>query len=411
MRIFLKIVLLVAVVLLVVSYEGKTDQRTKAERSASYIGRTGTHINENSALPRDFRERRPDSIMRRDILQREMRGNVPPPDLEEIRRQRNIERSANTEWLRESTKRYSPDSWYLLMSYDSLPASSQAPLLNGGVVTSQKTTETFEYLRGRTRIDLLASMELNVHELAHAYFDQNVFQYLIENNIGFNPDNANGFIYISPYQSYFISFPLKAMFPSAELAAVIPSNLRTYRYDTYINGTTSTQSDGVIGLLNELHAYYCGTRYCFDMLEPYKTAAGSDASGLFEWVTHTQSTMSAFYEFNFFISEYLLFMKRKHPADYELLRSYRPFRESYVTLKKLYKDLIDRYLDRINKEAGLLNASGESQARLSDGWLWIRSGKSHISSGTPLFSDERKILLPVLEGRRYREIRDDFEMN
>jgi hypothetical protein len=318
------------------------------------------------------------------------------------------QRSENTEWIKESTKRYSPYSWYLLMSYDTLPESSSAPLPNGGEVTSQKSAGTFAYLRGRTRIDLLSSMEMNVHEIAHGYYDQNVFRYLRKNNLEFNPDNANGFIYITPQQSFFVSFPLKALFPSGELAAVIPSDLRTYRYNTYIKGTTSTQSDGIIGLLNELHAYYCGSRYCFDMLEAYKTAAGSGETGLFEWVTHTQSTMSAFYEFDFYINEYLLHMKRKYPQNYEILRSYASFRESYRALQGLYIDLIDRYLDRINKEMELLNSSGDAVARLTDGWLWIKAGGSHISSGTPLFSDERKILLPVLEGRRYKEVQEDF---
>jgi hypothetical protein len=320
------------------------------------------------------------------------------------------QRSENTQWIKESTKRYSPYSWYLLMSYDTLPESSSVPLFSGGVVTSQKSAGTYDYLRGRTRIDLLSSMEMNVHEIAHGYFDQNVFRYLLKNNLEFNPDNANGFIYITPQHSFFVSFPLKAMFPSGELASVIPDDLRTYRYDTYIKGTTSTQSDGVIGLLNELHAYYCGSRYCFDMLEAYQTAAGSDETGLFEWVTHTQSTMSAFYEFDFFINEYLLYMKRKYPLNYELLRSYNPFRESYGALQGLYIDLIGRYLDRINKEMELLNSSGEAETRLTDGWLWIKAGGSHISSGTPLFSDERKTLLPVLEGGRYKEVQDDFRM-
>lgn len=339
---------------------------------------------------------------------RESRNSMPPADRAEMQRQRNAERSANADWLMEATRKYSPFSWYLLMSYDSLPPESSAALAGGGLVNSMKTLETFEYLRGRTRMDLLVSMETNVHEVAHGYFDQNTFRYLNINKTGFNADNTNGFIYITPELGFYISFPLKSMFPSAELAAVIPSNLRTYRYDTYIEGTTSTQSDGVIGLLNELHAYYIGSRYCYEMLEPYREAAGSDAAGLFEWVTHTQSTMSAFYEFDFFISEYLLYMKSKYPAAYQQLRSYSRFSEAYSTLRDLYTNLIDRYLQKINSEMTRLNGNGGSEVRLKDGWLWVRPGESHISSGTPLFSDERKILQPVLESRRFREIREDF---
>ncbi len=392
MKLLLKMVLLVTALLFVMSYDGDTHVKIKAEQSVTSSSRESPYPNENIAPFSGYMAR----------------NNVPPPDWEEIRRQRNIERSANTEWIKESTGRYSPDSWYLLMSYDSLPVFSSAPLPNGGAVSSQKTAETFSYLRGRTRIELLSSMEKNVHEIAHGYFDQNMFRYLLDNNLDFNPDNAQGLIYISPHQSFFVSFPFNAMFPSGDLAIVIPADLRTYRFDTYINGTTSTQSDGVIGLLNELHAYYLGSRYCFDMLEAYKTAAGSDEAGLFEWVTHTQSTMSAYYEFDFFISEYLLFMKRKYPQNYELLRSYDPFRESYIILRTLYNELIDKYVGRINAEMGLLNSSGYAEARLADGWLWVKTGSSHISSGTPLFSDERKTLMPVLESRRYREVEEDF---
>lgn len=338
----------------------------------------------------------------------EMRNNPSPAEQEEMRRQRNMARAANIEWIKESTKKYSPVSWYMLMQYDNLPESAEASTSDNGVASSQKATDTFHYLRGRSRIDLLASMETNVHEIAHGYFDQGVYRYLRENSLRLKTDNAQGYIYISPSESFFVSFPLKAMFPSGELSAIIPADLRTYRFETYIEGSTSTQSDGVLGLLNELHAYYLGSKYCFDMLEPYKTAAGSDAAGLFEWVTHTQSTMSAFYEIDFFIREYLLYMKKKHAANYEMLRSYRPFTESYITLNKLYKDLIDKYQDRIKDEMKLLNSSGDAGTRIEKGWLWVKAGNSHVSSGTPIFSKEKDILMPMLESRRYRDIEDDF---
>ncbi len=339
---------------------------------------------------------------------RDMRNNAAPVEQEELRRQRNLSRAANIEWIKESTKKYSPVSWYMLMQYDNLPESVEAPMADNGIMSTQKSSDTFHYLRGRSRIDLLASMETNVHEIAHGYFDQNIYRYLRENNMKVNLDNAQGYIYLSPSKSYYVSFPLKAMFPSGELSTVIPADLRTYRFDTYIEGSTSTQSDGVIGLLNELNAYYLGSKYCFDMLEPYKTAAGSDAAGLFEWVTHTQSTMSAFYEFDYFIREYLLYMKRRHSSDYDMLRLNNPFTEAYANLSRQYKDLIDMYQDRIKDEMKRLNSSGDAGARIEKEWLWVKAGNSNVSSGTPIFSKEKGILIPVLESRRYREIDNDF---
>lgn len=341
-------------------------------------------------------------------VSRERNFNSSPEEQAEMRRQRNLERSVNIEWVKECVKKYSPGSWFMLMQYERLPESAEVPTTDDGIATTQKAAGTFHYLRGRSRIDLLVSMETNVHEIAHAYFDQNVYRYLRENKLKLNPHNAQGYIYLSPSKSLYVSFPLNSMFPSGELESEIPDGLRTYRYDTYINGNTSTQSDGVIGLLNELNAYFLGSEYCFDMLEPYKEAAGSDATGLFEWVTHTQSTMSAFYEFDFFIKEYLLNMKRKHEADYEILRSYIPFTEAFRTLHKMYADLVERYQERIKNEMKLLNSSGEAEVGTDKGWLWVKAGNSHISSGTPIFSKEKETLLTVLESRRYRDIEKDF---
>jgi hypothetical protein len=331
-------------------------------------------------------------------------------DPDEMRRQRNLARAANIAWIKEVTKKYSPESWYLLMQYDALPAVSTAPATGNGVASTEKHEDTFSYLRGRSKTDVLASMEKNVHEISHAYFSQNAFRYITDNNLEMNPDNAQGYIYISPSKGFFISFPLKALFPSRELAGVIPKDMRTYRFDTYIQGITSTQSEGVIGLLNELHAYYNGSRYCFEMLEPYKIAAGSAGSGLFDWVTYTQSTMSAYYEFDYYIMEYLLLMRERYPSDYELLRSNAVFSDAFRYIRGLYEELIRNYTDLIRSEMKILNASRDASARLEKGWLWVKAEKSNVSSGTPVFSDPREKLLPVLESRRYREIENDFNL-
>lgn len=339
------------------------------------------------------------------IINREL-----PADPGEMRRQRNLARAANIAWIKELTKKYSPGSWYLLMQYDALPAANTARATGNGVASTEKHEDTFRYLRGRSKVDVIASMEKNVHEIAHAYFDQNAFRYANENNLEMDPGNAQGYIYISPSKGFFISFPMKDLFPSRELAGVIPENMRTYRFETYIRGMTSTQSEGVIGLLNELHAYYLGSQYCYEMLEPYKIATSSDGTGLFEWVTYTQSTMSAYYEFDYYIMEYLLLMKEKYPSYYKQLRSYAPFSDAFIVLRKLYAELIDNYTERIRSEMKKLNSSRDASARMEKGWLWIRAEKSNVASGTPVFSDPREKLLPVLQSRRYRDIENDFNL-
>jgi hypothetical protein len=251
-------------------------------------------------------------------------------------------------------------------------------------------------------------MATNIHEIAHAYSDQNIFRHARENGLKLDMYKAEQFFYYSPSRSFFVSFPLKSLFPSRELKAVIPKNLRTFRFDTYINGITSTQSEGVIGLLNELHGYYLESKFCFEMLEPYKIAKGSDASGFFEWVHNTQSKMTAFFEFDFFIKEYLLNMKRRYPVQYKGLINYRPFNEAYGAIRTSYKELTDKYLRRIKTEMAGLNSSGKAKVSLDGYELWVREGNSKTSIGTSVFSKDFEILKPVLQSDRYREIIADF---
>jgi hypothetical protein len=408
MRLLFKLVLLGVVTILFMFCSGNPGIRNKGISTPLSSEMKNSHKDVNITNTRTYKDRSDDPVVTVETMVRGMRNNNPLPDPEEIRQQRNLARSANVEWIKESTKEYSPDSWYLLMQYENLPLMTEASTADDGIITTQKAAETFHYLRGRTRLDLLASMETNVHEIAHAYFDQNVFRYVRENNLSMTWDNVYGYIYISPSKGFYITYPRKSMFPSHELTEVISTDLRTYRFETYINGSTSTQSEGVIGLLNELNAYYNGSRYCFDMLEPYKTAAGSEAAGLFEWVTRTQSSMSAFYELDFFIREYLLYMKKNYAANYEKLKLYRPFTEAYMTIYTLYKELIDNYQERIRDEVKLLNSSGNTEAKTEKGWLWVRAENSNVSSGAPIFSEYRETLLTVLESRRYREIEGDF---
>ncbi|MCJ7446561.1 MAG: hypothetical protein MUO72_02605 [Bacteroidales bacterium] len=311
--------------------------------------------------------------------------------------------SDTKEWVKNATKKYSPDSWDLLMQYESLPAKQEAKAVNG-IIATKKSAGTFYYLKGRSRTDLLSSMATSIHEIAHGYCDQNIFRYAREKGLKLDMDKAEEFFYYSPARSFFISFPLKSLFPSRELIPDIPGNLRTFRFDTYIDGITSTQPEGIIGLLNELHSYYLESKFCFEMLEPYKEAEGSDASGFFQWVYHSQSKMTAFFEFDFFIREYLLHMKREYPAEYKELRNYRPFIEAYSAIRTSYKELINKYLQKINIEMASLNASGKAEVNLEGNRLWVREANSDASIGTLVFSADRETLIPVLESNHYQEI-------
>ena len=294
------------------------------------------------------------------------------------------------------------------MRYDELPNYMEAVTVDGMTMSSHKPMESFTFLKGWSATDILGSMSTNVHETAHGYFGSNIFLHAGEKKLLLDWDNVNGFLFLSPSETFFISFPKKMLFPSRELVRDIPRELRTFRFDTYVVGTTSTQSQGVIGLLDEFHAYYHGSRCGFDLFRSYAEAEGSEISGITEWVGDLQSEMTAFFEFDFFIREYLLKMRESYPEAYRSLRHCDSFTEAYRAVHRAYSGLIRDYEERIMDAITRLNASGGATAEIREGTLWISSDGGRRSRGTPIFYEDRATLEPVLKSGRYDEIEDDF---
>jgi hypothetical protein len=312
-----------------------------------------------------------------------------------------------TEWIKSQTKRFSPDTWHLLERYDSLPEGFSAAHTIGGTISATKSIPTFFFLKGNNKKELLLSMQTNIHEMVHAYFSYNVFRYANENNIALNWEKAEGCFYLAPEHEYFISFFRDAFFPSNELVEEIPDELRTFRFETYIDGFTSTQDMGVIGLLNEFNAYYIGSKYSYDMLEAYKVADENRVNAFLQWVGHCQSSMSAYYEFEFYIREYLRYMKQEYPENYDLLKAYYPFSEVYFSIRSLYRDLLANYRKSIVTEMQIINSIGQPVARLDGNVLWIRMDDDG-EYGTPIFSEDIAVLKPILESDRFRSIVKEY---
>ena len=72
-------------------------------------------------------------------------------------------------------------------------------------------------------------------------------------------------------------------------------------------------NQGIIGLLNKLHAYYLGSKFSYEMYPAYVEAAGDRFNGLLLWIRKSQSSMDALFEFSYYIFEYLLKMQRDYP--------------------------------------------------------------------------------------------------
>ncbi len=314
----------------------------------------------------------------------------------------------NVEWVKNATQRYSPSSWASLMKYEHLPVEMEGARTGGWMITMKKSLDTFGQLKGENnKTELLDRMALNIRVITLALQRHDVFNYARENKLMMDWDKAEAFFYVSPENSYYVSFPIKALFPSARIMEQIPESHRTFLFDTYIKAGSTTQRFGVVGLLEEFHAYYAGSKFYVDMLDAFRAAEGSDAMGFLEWVRHSQGTLSAFYEFDYFIREYLFYMKERHPGDYEALKSCRSFVDAYGAVRSAYESLIDQYLKMIKTEMQRLNETATAQAGFDNGVLWVRTANSANSSGTYVLTDREK-LTALINGDRYLLVMADF---
>jgi hypothetical protein len=60
--------------------------------------------------------------------------------------------------------------------------------------------------------------------------------------------------------------------------------------------------------------------------------------------------MTAFFEFDFFIKEYLLFAKYNYPATYQYLKNNSDFRNSYKKIYDKYNRLVQQYEAKVASE-------------------------------------------------------------
>lgn len=257
--------------------------------------------------------------------------------------------SDSKSWIIQKMEIHSPNSIYLLRAYDRLP--SDLSIQQGmGTLSTRKSTDAFYYLDTGSKEEALKSMSTNVHEIGHGYGGFLHYADLMTCNcdrtITFS-DIQQGF-YQTAQEQFWIEIDKDFLFPSVELKKTIPRDLITFRFDTYIDGNSSTQGHGVIGLLDEMNAYYLGSNYIFEMFPVYKDLYADDY--LNQWVKNSASTMTAFFEFDFFIKEYLLYARRYNQETYQYLKNNSDFQNTYKKVYSKFNRLILQYEAKVAAE-------------------------------------------------------------
>ena len=251
----------------------------------------------------------------------------------------------NIDWILLKMKNLSYESYEILKLYDDLPEDLSYTNNSGAEYSTTKSTPTFFYIDKSTKISTLTSMSTNVHEICHGLTFIYFYREMGVNYLPHEFEDIKSYFYLSKDKKITNIF-IDNVFPSKDLESRIPINLRTFRFNTYIQGNSSTQGDGIIGPLDEFNAYYHGAKYKFDMLPVYKSIYPK--SYLNEWVMELQSEMTAFYEFDYWIKEYILLAKTQHTQLYSTIMKDGSAFYIYKNIYNNYKDLISKYTSKVN---------------------------------------------------------------
>ena len=282
-------------------------------------------------------------------------------------------------------KKYSPSTYFAMKSFKENGSSVS---FNGR--TTSSSMKSFEYCDFSSTKSFLQSISTTVHESIHAFDGQlpilqakKGYYTLKGNNEGFYIDENTLFVY---------EFPKNKLFESRKLSRSIPANLRTFRYKSYIESESkiqSTQSSGVVGLLEEFNAYYHGSKVIFDLLPLFKEAYGDQF--LADWSYKFHSNADAFYEFDFFVKEYLLYAKQYEPMLYRELKNDTNFKNIYRTIRTKFYSMIKEYekkYDELNLQA-------------SKSKVFVFSSEKHSDLIYPILSEH-------IESEKYETIKRDF---
>ena len=179
--------------------------------------------------------------------------------------------------------------------------------------------------------NMISNLDSAVHETFHGYAFDTAY------TMG-KPEN----IYTGNDRSYALDYRGIPLFASSEAFEDLDPSLRTGRFETYVgkSSTTSANTNGVYGLLNEFSACYWGLNTMSSLMDYYKEY-DTDNTCWKAYVTSLANNMNAYAEFKYWILSYILYAKDNHPKTYKAIIQDRGFCTAYTIMNEQFTTLIN----------------------------------------------------------------------
>jgi len=290
---------------------------------------------------------------------------------------------------------HDPDGLFMLEEFEKAP---RVVSFGNLTVTLESHDDFDSYVRGNSRLERIQCLNTLVHELSHAYTERLAWSQAAARGLDVEMKDQYFCYYLGGGESVLIRET--PGFPSRDIHADFPAELKTERYRIYIHPSKpdlGTQQHGVYGLLDEFNAYYQGTRAAFRCAPFFREQGGQTPGVWLDFFDTVHSTYFARAEFKLYILRYLLRARTKAPKTYRLIMGNAEFRRAFTRVDSLYGALIEEFTRM--KEA-TLEALGQAGYRIKVDNRYVFIG----NEGRGHFGDVVRKLEREMERPAYREL-------
>lgn len=227
-----------------------------------------------------------------------------------------------------------------------------------------------------------------VHEQCHIYSAYNGGLYYDSQLGKFVHETA---YYIGGGQ--YITLARGEVYPSEEMSAHIPEELRTFRYDDYVGAGSELDSNvkGIYGLLNEFNAYSWGSHVNVSLYDYFLTQPLT-ADNLLRYVHISSSDYYAYSEFKYFILSYMIYAQENHPEIYAELMADQALLDLFRITEARYAGVVQQYFDNLDALEALCAELGFS-TRHQDSCFFI-NGNGYGTFEDTYFQLEKAMQAP-----------------
>ncbi|MGD1843279.1 MAG: hypothetical protein ACFB0B_20655 [Thermonemataceae bacterium] len=295
-------------------------------------------------------------------------------------------------------KMYDPTSYAMIEEYEAAPSTYQ---LGDEIIVIEEKESLVKYLEEDNYISVIDGLNQAVHEVAHGYANHMSYKYIQKSNelYDWNADHYAFFI-----NGEVLIVPITETFPAYETRHLFSEELQTFRFPTYIAPSyrnLNTQANGIYGLLNELVAYYHGTKAAYEMYHYFDQYSQGTPEDWLVYLANVNSTYYAYLEFKLYIYKYLIYAKAYHPQVYEEVLNNVAFKRTYQLANRHFEKLIQDYF--IQKSRIVKQLQKANYKVTEDNEYIIIRGKDY-ASGRGNFLKTYKTLKKELDKNTYKAI-------